>query len=201
MRIIKNSVRLAFLFLVLSAQTSCITQYIWGDKSYNEEVEQFFAGSDGRSIALIGSHYHYVFADNSGLLRNILTLKQKGVLAINPKKTHLKLDKNNNVEGDLVLEGPASILPREDVRALRSWGFEADSDDLMTIKLSLVGRRYAPRYLGQGVARTSELYTLKIYYSDSNLAKDVGKAAITPVAVTLDAVILVGKVVFYPFSL
>lgn len=189
-----------FLLVILSLQTSCLTQYIWGDKSYDEEVEQFFVGADGRSIALIGSNYHYVFADNSGLLRNILTLKQKGVLAINPKKTHLKLDKNNNVAGDLVLQGPASILPRDDVRALRSWGFEADRKDLMMIKISLVGRRYAPRYLGQGVSKTSELYTLQIYYSDSNLAKDVGKAAITPIAVTLDAAILVGKVVFYPFS-
>jgi hypothetical protein len=31
--------------------------------------------------------------------------------------------------------------------------------------------------------------------------KGVGKAAITPIAVTLDAVLLIGKVVVYPFSL
>lgn len=189
-----------FLCFALTFQTSCITKFIWGDKSYDEEIEQFFVGGDGRSIALIGTNYHYVFSDNSGLLKNVLSLKQKSVLAVNPKKTYLKLDKNNNIAGDFVLEGPASILPREDLRALRSWGFEPDRKDLITVKIKLVGRRYAPRYLGQNVGKLNEFYTLQIYYSDSNLAKDVGKAAITPVAVTLDAVILVGKAVFYPFT-
>jgi len=197
MKIIKNLLILA----VLIFQTSCVTKYIWGDKSYEEEIEQFFVGADGRSIALIGTNYHYIFLDNSGVLKNVLALKQKSVLGINPKKTHLKLDENNNISGDFVLEGPASILPREDLRVLRSMGFEADKKDLITVGIKLSGRRYAPRYLGQNVAKLTEFYTLQIYYSDSNLAKDVGKAAITPVAVTLDAVILVGKVVFYPFTL
>ncbi len=188
------------LCLVLTFQTSCLTKFIWGDKSYEEEIEQFFVGSDGRSIALIGTQYHYVFSDNSGVLKNVLSLKQKSILAINKDKTHLKLDSNNNINGNFVLEGPASILPREDLRALKSWGFQPNRDDLITIKIKLTGRRYAPRFLGQNVGKLNELYILQIYYSDSNLAKDVGKAAITPVAVTLDAVILVGKVVFYPFS-
>ncbi len=198
-------VRKIFLNLVaislLLFQSACLTKYVWGDKSYDEEIEQFFVGSDGRSIALIGSNYHYVFSDNSGLLRNVLSLKQKSVLEINTKKTHLKLDKNNVVAGDLVLEGPASILPREDLRLLKSLGFQPDRKDNITVKIAMVGRRYAPRNLGQGAARTSDIYTIQIYYSDSNLAKDVGKAAITPIAVTLDAAILVGKVVFYPFTL
>ncbi|MDX2082866.1 MAG: hypothetical protein SFV53_02640 [Rickettsiales bacterium] len=190
-----------FLFLLLTFQTSCLTQFIWGDKSYDEEIEQFFVGSDGRSIALIGVDYHYVFSDNSGMLKNVLSLKQKSILAINPKKTKLKLDKNNNINGYIVFEGPASILPREDLRALKAWGFFPDRKDAIVIEIKLSGRRYAPRYLGQSFAKLNEIYVLKIYYNDSNLAKDVGKAAITPIAVTLDAAILIGKVVFYPFSL
>lgn len=190
-----------FLCFFLCLQTSCVTKYIWGDKSYDEEIEQFFVGSDGRSIALIGSSYHYVFSDNSGMLKNVLSLKQKGILQISDK-THLKLDSNNNITGAFILEGPASILPREDLRVLKALGFEPNRKDVITIKIHLVGRRYAPRFLGQNVTnKLSDLYGIKIYYSDSNLAKDVGKAAITPIAVTLDAAILVGKVVFYPFSL
>ncbi|NBV05984.1 MAG: hypothetical protein EBS06_01960 [Proteobacteria bacterium] len=191
----------SFLLLALLLQTSCVTKYIWGDKSYEEEIEQFLVGADGRSIALIGVNYHYVFSDNSGLLRTFLSLKQKSVLAINSEKTHLKLSDNNDVAGDLVIEGPASILPREDLRLLKSLGFMPDRKDIISIKIKLVGRRYAPRFLGQGASRLNEFYTLQIYYSDSNLAKDVGKAAVTPIAVTLDAAILIGKVVFYPFSL
>ncbi len=190
-----------FLCCTLLTQSSCLTQYVWGDKSYEDDIEQFFVAADGRSIALIGTKYHYVFLDKSAMLRNILSLKQKSILTINTKKTHLKLDSNNNISGDFVLEGPASILPREDLRALESWGFKKNDDDLITVKLKLNGRRYAPRYLSQNVAKLNEFYTLQIYYSDSNVVKDVGKVAITPVAVTLDAVILIGKAVVYPFSL
>lgn len=189
-----------FLILTLLFQSSCITKYVWGDAFYEEEVEQFFVGADGRSIAFIGTNYHYVFSDNSGLLRNILTLKQKGILQINPQKTHLKLEKNNEVGGFLVLEGPGSVLPREDQRTLKAWGFLPDRKDLITIKVKLLGRRYAPRFLGQNFDKMENPYILQIYYSDSNLVKDVGKAAVTPIAVTLDAVILVGKVVLYPLS-
>ena len=74
------------LLLALIFQTSCITQYIWGDKSYTEEIEQFFVGSDGRSIALIGSKYHYVFSDNSGLLKNFLSLANSLTKALLPTR-------------------------------------------------------------------------------------------------------------------
>lgn len=195
-----NLIRL-FLCFVILLQTSCVTKYIWGDKSYDEDIEQFFAGADGRSIAFIGSSYHYVFSDNSGLLRSVLSLKQKGILQISDD-THLKLDSNNNISGDLILEGPASILPREDLRVLKMWGFQPNRKDEIRIKIYLVGRRYAPRFLGQNVTnKLSDVYQIKIYYSDSNVVKDVGKAAVTPIAVTLDAAILIGKVVLYPFSL
>lgn len=190
-----------FLLLALLLQTSCITKYIWGDKSYDESIDQFFVGSDGRYIAFIGADYHYIFTDNSGLLRNILSLRQKGVLLISSEKTHLKLNKNNDVAGDLVLEGPGSVLPREDLRALRALGIVPDRKDMVTVRIALSGRRYAPRYLGPNPSRLQDPYELKIYYNDSNAVKDVGKAAVTPIAITLDAVLLIGKIVVAPLSL
>ncbi len=189
------------LCLSLLLQSSCITKFIWGDKSYNEEIEQFFVGADGRYIAMIGTHYHYIFTDNSGLLRNILSLNQKSVLVVNQEKTHLKLSANNDVAGELVLEGPASVLPREDIKALRSWGFIPDRNDVMSVKIILSGRRYAPRYLGPNPAKLNEPYNIKVYYHDSNVVKDVGKVAVTPIAITLDAVLLIGKIVVAPLTL
>jgi hypothetical protein len=197
----KKIIYTSFLIIALLFSQSCATKYLWGNKSYEEQIEQFFVGADGRSIAFIGRNYHYVFSDNSGLLRMILSLKQRSVLSINPKKTYLKLESNNDITGDLVLEGPSSILPLDDYQILRSAGFFPNSKDIISIKIPINGRRYAPRFLGANVASNlKENYLFNIYYEDSNVVKDVGKIAITPIAVSLDAVYVVGKIIAFPFS-
>ncbi len=180
---------------------SCLTTYIWGDKSYQEQINQFFVGSDGRYVAMLGDEYHYVFSDNSGVLKTILSLKQQGVLTINPAKSHLKLQPNNDVAGTLVMDGPFSILDREDAKMLLRMGFSPNRKDTLVIKMELTGRRYAAKYLSPNLSRTSTSHTITIYYHDSNVVKDVGKVAITPIAVGLDAVITIGKIVVSPFRL
>jgi hypothetical protein len=190
-----------FLCATLIFLPSCVTKYIWGDKSYQERINQFFIGVDGRYVVLIGENYHYIFTDNSAVLKEVLSLSQQNVLAIDSKKTHLKLDSKNEIKGDFVIEGPASLLPFQDLQILRSYGFFPDKNDNILIKTKLTGRRYAARYLGQNVSSLKSPHVLSVYYSDSNLVKGVGKAAITPIAVTLDAVLLIGKVAIYPFSL
>jgi len=192
----------SFFCLALLLQTSCITKAIWGDKHYDERIEQFFIGADGRYVALIGNNYHYVLTDNSGILKQIFSLKQRGILTIDPKLTHLKLQPNNDIDGDIVIEGPFSLLPQEDIFTLTSLGIRPNKHDTLIIKVRLSGKRYLPKYLGNNNATTlGSGVTLPIYYKESNFIKGVGKAAITPIAVTLDAVLLIGKVAIYPFSL
>ncbi len=181
--------------------SSCITQYIWQDKSYQEQISQFFIGADGRYVAMIGDEYHYVFSDNSGILKTILSLKQQGVLTINAKKSHLQLYSNNDVKGTLVLDGPFSILNRDDAKTLARLGFTPDRRDTLTIKMELSGRRYAAKYLNQNLAKVQTSHLITIYYRDSNVVKDVGKVAITPIAVGLDTVIMIGKIVVAPLTL
>ncbi len=187
--------------LVLLALNSCLTKYIWGDKSYKEQISNFFIGADGRYVAMLGDDYHYVFSDNTGVLKTILSLKQQGVLTISERKSYLKLQPNNEVSGDLVLEGPFSILDREDAKTLNLMGFTPDRHDTLTIKMKLTGRRYAAKYLNQNITGSKTSHTITIYYNDSNAIKDVGKVAITPIAVGLDAVLMIGKIVVYPLSL
>ena len=199
--IFRNLLSCLVITLLLS---SCITKSLWGDKSYEERIDKFFAGSDGRYVVLIGTDYHYVFTDNSGVLKIILSLGQKGILTLNREKTHLKLDSNNDVKGFFVIEGPFSILPPEDIAALWSVGLKPNTKDELSIRIKLEGRRYSAKYLGDNFQNSSNIntsYKIPIYYSDSSLVKGVGKAAVTPIAVTLDAVLLIGKIVIYPFSL
>lgn len=197
--------KLLHLFLCLSLLTlsSCVTQYLWGDNHYQENIDQFLVGADGRYVALVGEKYHYVFSDNTSKLKELLALNQRGVLRINVKKTYLKLGRNNNIRGHLVISGPFSILPPEDKRTLVLLGIEPDKNDDVTIELELTGKRYLSRYLGHNAtAQSNSSYSITIYYKEqSSVTKDVGKAAITPIAVTLDAVLLIGKVVVKTFAL
>lgn len=197
--------KLLNLFLMLSlliSSSSCtLTKALWGDKSYQEIINQFLVGSDGRYVAFISPSYHYVFSDNSGVLKSILSLNQKGVLTIDAKKTHIKLYENNEVKGYLTLSGPFSVLPENDQYILTGLGILPDKNDNVSIKIDLSGRRYMSKYLGHNpAANTNNTYKIDIYYSDSTLVGGVGKAAVTPIAITLDAVLLIGKVAVYPFS-
>ncbi len=197
----KNFLKIFSLFAILLLANSCLTKMIWGDKSYQEQINQFFVGSDGRYVAMLGDEYHYVFSDNSGILKTLLSLKQQGVLTINPSKSHLQLHANNDVTGTLVMDGPFSILDREDAKTLMRMGFSPNRKDILEVKMELTGRRYAAKYLNQSLARTNTSHTITIYYHDSNVVKDVGKVAITPIAVGLDAVLMIGKIVVSPFTL
>ncbi len=198
---IKKFLTTAALCAGLLLQSSCVTKYIWGDKSYQEQINQFFIGADGRYVAMLGDEYHYVFSDNSGILKTILSMKQQGVLTINVTKSHLKLYANNDVKGTLVFDGPFSILDREDAKTLMRLGFSPDRRDRLTVKMDLTGKRYAAKYLNQSLSKVNTSHTITIYYNDSNVVKDVGKVAITPIAVGLDAVLLIGKIVISPLTL
>lgn len=198
---LKKFLRNFLLCALLLTQSACLTKYLWGDDVYNENVSQFLIGEDGRYVVLIGEKYHYVLIDGSGLFYKILGLKQNNTLTVNPKKSHLKLDQNNEIRGYLTIEGPFGVLPIEDVGLLTSLGIKPDRRDNVSIKINLSGRRYAAKYLGQTLTNSSSIYRIPISYDgDSNFVKDIGKAAITPIAVGLDAVFLIGKVVVSPMT-
>jgi hypothetical protein len=84
---------------------------------------------------------------------------------------------------------------------LTSLGIRPNKNDEISVKVNLSGRRYSARSLGQSLSKSGSNYRIPVYYNDSSFVKDIGKAAITPVTVGLDAVIFIGKVVVYPFSL
>jgi len=189
------------LMLVMFSQQSCLTKALWQGSYYDENITQFFVGADGRYVALLGSSYHYVLTDNSGVFRSVLALKQKNVLSVDQDKTVFELDSNNNVKGTIILKGPYSLLPTEDILALQSRGIYPDRSDNVVISIKLTGRRYAAKYLNPEVVRSDTSYRFKVYYSDPSLVKGVGKAAITPITVAADAVLLIGKVMVGAFDL
>lgn len=190
------------LIIILTQLTSCITNFLWGARNYREEITQFFVGSDGRYVVLMGPEYHYVFTDNSGVLREILPMQQSKILTLT-NESSFELDSNNNISGSITLTGPIDLLPAQDAFKLQSMGFLPNAKNEVEIKLNLQGRRYSARYLGNiNSQNITQRYFMNVNYrKDNGIAETVGKAAITPVAVTLDAALLIGKVAIYPFTL
>lgn len=192
----KTHIFVALLLLL----NGCITKALWGDKRYDEKIDQILIGADQRYMILVSADFHYVFTDDSGVLRSILSLKNKNSLTMNTQKTYIKLHARNELDSDFAFEGYADSLVPEDLYTLEALGFKSDKNGNINVSLKLHGRRYAAKYLGQNMSTISANYVIPIYYTDSNLAKGIGKAAITPLAVTLDAVLLIGKVMVYPLS-
>lgn len=181
--------------------TSCLTNFLWGARTYREEITQFYVGADGRYVVLMGPQYHYVFSDNSGVLKEVIALQKGGLLALAPDTT-LELDSNNNVSGEVVLTGNVDLISAQDAFKLQSLGFIPNSRNDIKVKMNLQGRRYSARYLSGVSSETVKRYYITINYREAvGVADGVGKAAITPVAMTLDAALLIGKVVIYPFTL
>lgn len=196
----KNFYRLISPLLIIFLLTSCVTDFLWGAREYKEEITRFYIGSDGRYVVFMGPEYHYVFTDDSGALRQILSVKQ-GVIGL-AKGTYFDLDNNNNVDGHLILQGSADYLPQEDIIKLQVAGFIPDRKNNFVIKIDLKGRRYSARYLQQVPAQNLSSYFVTVNYrKKTGIGDGIGKAAITPVAVTLDAALLIGKVAIYPFTL
>jgi len=188
------------LLLLLFVQTSCVTKYLWSDKEYKERISQFLVGTDGRYVVFVGDSYHYIFTDNSETLKGILSLG-KNIVKIDAKETRLKLDKNNNVDGELVMVGSSLSLTPQELYSLRMIGVYPDRYNEILVRMKVSGRRYAAKYIGNNQSQLSTPQTVTIRYSDSNAIKDVGKVAVTPIAVGVDAVLLIGKVVVKVFEL
>ncbi len=194
--------KIFYIAILLFLTTSCITRYLWGERKYEDRINSVLVGENGRYVVLVGQQYHYILTDNSGLLNRVLLLKQSQVLTIDPKKTTLRLDNDNNLDGKITMTGPFNLLPVEDMGTLTSMGIRPDGDDNISIEMQVSGRRYAARYVTAQLARADKSFVIPIYYNeDSNFATDIGKAAITPLTVGLDTVIFVGKAVVYPFRL
>jgi hypothetical protein len=90
------------LLLALFLNSSCITRQVKKGSSYTESFRGYFLSKRNNEIVFIGKEYHYIFKDESGHISELIKPKWKGKIKISQIK--LRVDKNNNVYGDINLE-------------------------------------------------------------------------------------------------
>ncbi len=180
--------------------TSCeVTRALWED-NYKESIRQFLVSKDGRYIVFLGKKYHYIFADQSGVIDELLRLDQDHVVLIVPEITELAVDGKNNIEGHLGIKTFDLNLTSEQRIFLFSLGFkqEKEQGDLM-LKLPLKGKRY------RGVESVNEYYSaleekceIEIHHQATPL-RDLEKIALTPLTLVADTLFLSKEIVMAPF--
>lgn len=186
-------------FLSISS-CSTYTKDLWTE-SYNEVFRNFLITKDGRSVVFIGSHYHYVFDDNSSILKDLLTWNGRNVLFIDAEETHLEVDEFNNVIGRVVIESFVNNLrPDQDV-FLRSIGSRSEDGKALKVTLRLRGKRYMPqRNLSPYLPSLNRSYTIPVHYHYGP-GKKMMKIALTPITVVADSIILLGHIVLLPIHM
>lgn len=190
---------LAILLPLLLSSCAVATKKLWQKDHYNEKISSFLVGTDGRYIVFLGERYHYILTDNSGILKKVLELRP-GILHFNSKRSSINVAKNNYITGNIILDGRSSDLTPGELSYISN--YSNINSDFVTININISGRRYKPRsFASYEINKNVIYYDIKIY-EDKSLSKleSIGKAAITPLTLTVDAILTIGFIALVPFG-
>lgn len=190
----------ALLVAIALTLSACeVTKSLWED-SYQEEFRQFLVSADGYDVAFLSEKYHYVFRDDSGVMKAMLNFDRNKLVVLDEEKTELEIDKSNNVGGSIVLKTFDLNLSPELLSELKALGFRKTADEDLSLKLHVEGKRYlAGEDMEYYNSWLQEVYTIKIHRI-TGVAGDLEKIALTPVTVAADATLLLKEVVLAPFG-
>lgn len=192
--------RIIFIAIILLSISSCnsITYKLWHSKSYEDNFRHFLINGKFGYIVFLTPKFHYVFNDNSNLLKNILTWQDRRVLYIDTENSKLILDDNNKLEGEILIRSFSNNLMPNREQFLFNNGFLQDKEGWY-LKIRIYGERFLASNNFSGLLPQLDLnYKMKIIAKNNNLDK-VKFASITPLTLGADGIILIGKILLFPF--
>ena len=196
-----NKLILIIALPILLLSSSCENTYtrkLWSDNFYNEVFYYFLISKDGQFVVFLNDEFHYVFNDNSGLMQKLLLWKNSKKLYINSDETILKIFPNNNVSGKVEIDIDKNDINFSDLQNLKSLGF-VENREKFTIEFKVYGQRYqAKKDVTAYTPRLSTPYNIRIY-SDLTNGQKIAKASLSPLTVVIDAIMISGKILTFPF--
>lgn len=192
--------RFVFVAIILFLISSCdsITYKLWQSKGYEDNFKHFLINGKFGYIVFLTPKFHYVFNDNSNLLKNILTWSDRRVLYIDNKNSKLILDDNNKLEGEILIRSFSNKLMPNREQFLFNNGFLQDKEGWY-LKIRIYGERFLASNNFSGLLPQLDLnYKIKIIAKNNNLDK-VKFASITPLTLGADGIIIIGKILLFPF--
>jgi hypothetical protein len=186
------------LLLLSSSCENTYTRKLWSDNFYNEVFYYFLISKDGQFVVFLNDEFHYVFNDNSGLIQKLLLWKNSKKLYINTDETILKIFPNNNVSGKVEIDIDKDSINFNDLQNLRMFGF-VEMKEKFTIEFKVFGQRYqAKKDVTTYTPRLSSPYNIRIY-SDLTNGQKIAKASLSPLTLVIDAIMISGRILTFPF--
>ena len=168
---------------------------------YEEKVGRFMLAQNGEFVAFLGKDYHYILDDNSGIIKGLLFSQYHYLMYIASNETYIKLSRTNDLVAYITIKLTTGNIDSIIESDLANLGFEHNSDGVMSLKIQLEGKRYSAgnNFPDEVAFPLNNKYSIKIY-EDISSTKKVEKAMLTPITVTIDATLLIGKILLIPFA-
>jgi len=196
---LKKSVMLHLLIISNLFLSACsdLTVKLWEPKHYEEEFRHFLINQQYGFVVFLTQKYHYVFSDNSNLMKSILSWQDRRVLYIDADASELHVNKNNQVRGDIMIRSfNENLMPFREAQLFK-YGFRKDKNGWF-LKLKIFGTRYKANPNVQGILPQLDLsYKIKVY-TDLNKGEVLKDVLLTPLTITADGIITIGKILLLP---
>lgn len=174
------------LFVLL--QSSCATEALYDPVNTSDRLGGYLISADRENFVILGEKYHYI-APLSQELANITRWDKQAMLAVDPGS--FRLNDHENVHIRFNLSVATASVTEEDQQFLQANGFEIEQAKLI-YRASIDGQYY----LAGNVSNTrafSKKYTVNIIKERNPIIK----AALTPVTVAVDGVMVLGVVALF----
>jgi len=175
--------------------TGCVTESLFKDDRYGEELSSVLISEDSKKIVFIGKNYHYIFDAPPILVKTLTASFHKSVSAL---LSNFHVDGEGNVKGDVTLT--LSIkAPDQDKLAAMELGYRKgtilNSGYYCEYRVTLTGIRYKsngiqPQLVSQKLNRT---YNVNVI-AEQSAGEKAAKALLTPITVAIDGALLIGAI-------
>jgi hypothetical protein len=128
----------------------------------------------------------------------LLNLNRDHAVTIDEEKSELDLE-GKEISGIITFKTFDLNLPQDQLNELKFLGFQYDEKERdLTLEIALKGQRYlAGKDGNQYASLLNELYTIKVR---RHLASTAKKIALTPITLTVDAVMTIGEILITPLD-
>lgn len=183
--------------LPLTGLSGCITRQMHEDRRYSEQLQGVLVSADRRTLVVVGAQYHYVFSAPAQVVAALDPQLQPGIAAAGFQGFRVSAD--NRIQGLLVLQTRRDASAAQ-LQAARLAGFEDRGGQLVAQAL-MYGDRYEARSGAPlPLQRLNRDYFVHIT-EQASAATQLLKAAVTPVTVAADGVLVIGALVLSPLLL
>lgn len=200
-----KKVQSLIIIFSLLFNSGCITTEMWQKKEYYEDtIKQYLISEDGNKVIFLGKKYHYIFDDNSGIIRQLLNWNSKQKLVMNIYD--FKAVSENDVKLSVWISSsfkkePSSKslenLSKDEIAFLTKLGFSDQkwgNNQVLGKKLNLSGTRYLPKPdvdYKVGNSSLSKEYKVRVELENESTLNKSKKIALTPVTVAGDSITIV----------